>query len=141
MYDQPTDWMEDACFEFNPWEPGRLHRLSKPRKRESAIANEYGDTVSRDNITGRITAFRYCEQGTCYFFEYDKDGRISSINRSDGWVWRRVNSNAFNGWIVRNYFESWKVSDQDCGAVVIDEAGVRATGTKVDMMGLPERRN
>lgn len=140
MYDQPSDWMDDAhSFEFNPWEASRMRKKPRRRHRTNSTPNQFGDTVTRD-ANGRITAFRYSDHGAYYSFEYDKEGRLSSINRSDGWVWRRVDSSTFEGWNVRNYFESWKVEDADVGTIVLDENGIRATGKNADLMGLPERR-
>lgn len=141
MFEQTSNWMEseESCYDCDAKPQDRRRGRTITRKRhDKASANSFGDTVFRDQ-NGKITSFRYKAQGTYYSFEYDKDGKVSSINRSDGWLWRRVNTSSFKGWVVRNCFESWKVEDEDCGSVVIDETGVRATGDNADMMGLPER--
>ncbi|MBX9670951.1 MAG: hypothetical protein K2X93_25385 [Candidatus Obscuribacterales bacterium] len=141
MFEQTSNWMEteESSYDFDskPQERRRSRTISRKRH-DKASTNAFGDTVFKDQ-SGRITSFRYNAHGTYYSFEYDKDGKVTSINRSDGWLWRRVNTSNFKGWVVRNYFESWKVEDEDCGSVVIDETGVRATGNNADMIGLPER--
>lgn len=142
MFEQSSNYMEtESCSDCDPTTTERARRRPRnsiKRRHDRAMNNSYGDTVFKD-MTGRITAFRYNEFGTYYSFEYDKEGAVDSINRSDGWVWRRVETSAFRGWVVRNYWESWKVDGEDCGSVVIDDTGVRATGAHADLMGLPER--
>jgi len=143
MFDQSSNWMQDDSstdYETTATEQRRRRSrtTSKRRHHDKASNNSFGDTVFKD-VNGRITAFRYNEHGTYYSFEYDKEGTVNSINRSDGWVWRRVETSAFRGWVVRNYWESWKVDGDDCGSVEIDDQGVRATGINADLMGLPER--
>ena len=140
MFDQQSNWMDNdqTGYEESTTQSRRRNRTAPRRRHDKGSANCYGDTVFRD-MTGKITAFRYNQHGTYYSFEYDKDGKVNSINRSDGWVWRKVNTTAFKGWVVRNYFETWKVDEQDCGAVTIDENGVNATGDNADLMGLPLR--
>ncbi len=143
MFEQAANWMDsesDAEFESSVTAERRRRRQRSvsPRRHDRPSNNSYGDTVFKD-MNGRITAIRYNEHGTYYSFEYDKEGTVNSINRSDGWVWRKVDTSAFRGWVVRNYWESWKVDGQDCGSVVIDDLGVRATGLNADLMGLPER--
>lgn len=141
MFEQTSNWMDsDSTSDYDPFPAERRRRRSNitRRRHDKATNNSFGDTVFKD-MSGRITAFRYNEHGTVYSFEYDREGQVNSINRSDGWVWRRVETSAFHGWVVRNYWESWKVDSEDCGRVEIDEAGVRATGANADLMGLPER--
>ncbi len=142
MFDQASNWMDsdsESDYETITAERRRRRpRSTSPRRHDRPSNNSFGDTVFKD-ATGRITAIRYNDQNTYYSFEYDKEGCVNSINRSDGWVWRRVETSAFRGWVVRNYWESWKVDGQDCGSVVIDDSGVRATGLNADLMGLPER--
>ena len=97
-------------------------------------SNSFGDTIFKDG-DGHIAAFKYSDEQSYYSFEYGADGSVSSINRSDGWTWRRVRS----GWAVRNYFESWAVGSGECQNVVVDDSGVRAIGPNPTRMGLPEK--
>lgn len=145
MYGQNrNNWMQNNRVQFDPWSPNKPQRSQGTEKKNGnhksnkCDANDFGDTVFRDE-GGRITAFKYNNEATVYSFEYENDGKLSSINRSDGWMWRKVCSGDFAGWVVRNYFETWTVAEDECGAVVVDDNGVKATGSQSDKMGLPDR--
>ncbi|MGH9552188.1 MAG: hypothetical protein ACRD3W_22570, partial [Terriglobales bacterium] len=59
-------------------------------------------------------------------------------NSSTGWSWRKTKSPEFCGWVVRNYFDRWQVSEDACTAVIVDQSGIKAKGTNPSLMGLPE---
>ncbi len=44
-----------------------------------------------------------------------------------------------NSWLVRNYFDSWTVSSDQCQCVTVTEDGVAVSGGDASMMGLPVR--
>src|SRR5262249_1093045 len=113
-------------------------RSDRPNHLQQCSMNDFGDTVFRDK-KGTITSFRYNDLQAYYSFEYNEDGTVCSISRSDGWNWSKFDSNDFNGWVIRNMWESWSVSDRDCGVVEVDECGIRANGKNADLLGLPER--
>jgi hypothetical protein len=105
-------------------------------KSERRYKSTSGATIVRD-ASERITSFRYNDLDPFYHFEYGSEGSICSIDRTDGWNWRRVKSNDFNGWVIHNYWDCWKVNDEAC-AVQVDESGIRATGDNSDQLALPE---
>ena len=105
-------------------------------KSERRYKSSSGATIVRDS-SERITSFRYNDFDPFYHFEYGSEGSICSIDRTDGWNWRRVKSNDFNGWVIHNYWDCWKVNDEAC-AVQVDESGIRTTGDNSDQLALPE---
>jgi len=102
-------------------------------KQEKSYRNRRGDRITRDQ-NERITAYRYSDHDEFYSFEYQKDGSVASIDRSDGWHWRRVDS----GWVVKNYWDSWSVREEDSGSVMVDDSGIHTTGAGGDRLALPE---
>lgn len=80
-------------------------------KSERRYKSSSGATIVRDS-SERITSFRYNDFDPFYHFEYGSEGSICSIDRTDGWNWRRVKSNDFNGWVIHNYWDCWKVNDE-----------------------------
>lgn len=115
----------------------RMRKYSSSRGNgERRYRNSNGATIVRD-ASERITSYRYTDFDPFYHFEYGSEGSICSIDRTDGWNWRRVKSNDFNGWVIRNYWDCWKVSDDAC-CVEVDETGIRAFGRYSDELALPE---
>lgn len=103
---------------------------------ERRYKSSNGATIVRDS-SERVTSFRYNDVDPFYHFEYGTEGAICSIDRTDGWNWRRVKSNDFNGWVVRNYWDCWKVSDEAC-SVQVDDSGIIATGENSSQLALPD---
>lgn len=106
--------------------------------REVSRVNTHGD-LYRKNELGQITSFSYADSDILFTFGYDEQGDLSDINSSTGWSWTKVRTPGFEGWVVRNYFERWFVSREECDAVHVTEFGVKATGRQSDKMDLPER--
>lgn len=144
MYGQENNWTTDYSENYQQWskrdgaKKRTKPRSDRPNHLQQCTMNEYGDTVFKD-LAGTITSFRYNDQEAYYSFEYSNDGSVCSISRSDGFSWSKVDSNGFNGWVIRNMWESWSVDDRDCGVVEVDECGIRASGKNADLLGLPER--
>lgn len=116
----------------------RKSRHTKMNTQEVTYVNKSGDKYLKNN-QGQITSFKYRHTNTTYSIGYSRDGSIDSINSSDGWTWTKVQSNAFKGWVVHNYFDRWSVPQDESGAVTVDDTGVKATGPYAQMMGLPEK--
>lgn len=106
--------------------------------RETSRVNTHGDTYKKSDA-GLITSFNYADSDILFTFEYAKDGLVSDIESSTGWSWTRITAPGFDGWLVRNYFERWYVSSEECDAVHVTEFGVKATGKQCEKMELPER--
>lgn len=111
---------------------------SRNRTQASRGRNVYGDTYKKAS-TQQITSFKFAHNDVEFTFGYDQQGRVDEINSSNGWSWTRLSSSDFDGWLVRNYFDRWQVSSKDCENVRVDEYGIRATGSNVGRMELPER--
>lgn len=103
---------------------------------ERKFKNERGNTFVKDSME-RITSFQYNDVDPTYHFEYDKEGTINGIDRSDGWNWRRVRSNEFTGWVIHNYWDCWKVEDKGC-SIYVDESGIKTADGMSDQLALPE---
>jgi hypothetical protein len=112
--------------------------LDKKPLRELGRKNKLGDTF-RCNHEGQVTHFRYNHSDRSYSFGYDSKGVVTTINSSDGWSWTRVCEPGFDGWLVRNYFDSWCVPASDCSALNVTEEGVQVAGANTLLMGLPVR--
>ncbi len=137
MHNYSRDWMNQPVFQFDPWSPNKPHRTEeRSRCSNKPLANQFGHLVVRDE-TGTITEFQYDRGLPMYSFEYESDGSVAAIERSDGWTWRKVNSDDFIGWVVRNYFETWSVPAEECGAVLVDDNGLKVTGLNPELIGLP----
>lgn len=106
--------------------------------RETSRVNTHGDVYSKNDL-GQITTFSYADSDILFTFGYDKSGALTDINSSTGWSWTKTSTNGFEGWLVRNYFERWFVSEEECDAIHVTEFGVKATGKHADKMELPER--
>ena len=106
--------------------------------REVSRVNTHGDTY-RKNESGQITAFMYAHSDILFTFGYDSQGVICDVESSTGWSWTKIDTPGFNGWLVRNYFERWYVSGDDCDAVYVSDFGVKAAGRRPEKMDLPER--
>ncbi|CAM6002435.1 unnamed protein product [Sphagnum balticum] len=84
----------------------RRQRMAQRSLRELALLNSRGDSY-KQNRSGQITDYAYKQNDKTYTFEYSDSGELQSIASSDGWTWSRVSDNRFDGWLVRNYFDSW----------------------------------
>lgn len=118
----------------------RKSRHTKMNTQEVTYVNKTGDKYLKNNL-GQITSYRYRHTNTTYSIGYGGDGSVERINSSDGWTWTKVQSSAFKGWVVHNYFDRWSVPQDESGAVTVDDTGVKATGPHAQMMGLPEQPN
>lgn len=137
------NWSTDeAC--WNPAVHENYPEFKRSQKRKDkrtgdvAYVNKYGDRYIKD-AAGRVTVFRYRHSDTTYSMTYGDDGEVSSISSSIGWAWTRVSNKEFTGWLVMNYFECWKVSEEECGKVTVDELGIGCEAGSEAPMGLPER--
>ncbi|MBZ0186764.1 MAG: hypothetical protein K8F91_10990 [Candidatus Obscuribacterales bacterium] len=110
---------------------------SNSAKNDNCYSNQAGDSITRDQEQ-RITSFKYRQHDSFYSFEYEKDGSVRSIDRSDGWNWRKVKSEDFTGWVVKNYWDSWSVKEEDSGSVLVDDSGLHATGQNAEQLAFPE---
>lgn len=112
------------------------HALAKNSGREFGRKNQHGDTY-KQNTAGQVTFFQYGTSGKSYTFGYDRNGAIRTINSSDGWSWTRIDEPEFAGWLVRNYFDTWRVPATQCQSVTVTEEGVQVAGK--GHMALPTR--
>jgi len=110
--------------------------LDKRPMRELSRKNRYGDSY-RQNKLGQVTHYKYSHNDKSFSFGYDAAGQVDAINSSDGWSWTRVQQPNFDGWLVRNYFECWRVQGDDCEEVNVSEEGILAAGKNTSQMGLP----
>lgn len=99
--------------------------------------NMRGDVYAM-NAAGQISTFRFTNTEVTYSFAYDDKGELSAMASSAGWTWTKTNSDEFRGWVVRNYFDLWQVSEEDTGSVYVNQTGIHATGKKAEMMALPQ---
>ena len=104
-------------------------------RREKRYKNGDGSTYSKDDKE-RITSFKYADENPVYHFEYNENGTISTIDRTDGWNWRKINTREFTGWVIRNYWDCWQVEDQTC-SVYVDENGIKTTSGMSVQLALP----
>lgn len=102
---------------------------------DKRFKNGDGSTYSKDEKQ-RITSFKYADEDPVYHFEYNDNGTITSIDRSDGWNWRKVTNSEFCGWVIRNYWDCWKVKDDSC-SVFVDEHGIKTTSGMSVQLSLP----
>ena len=107
-------------------------------ERETSRVNTHGDRYKKNEL-GQITSFRYGHSDILFTFNYAADGNVADIDSSSGWSWTRISAPGFDGWLVRNYFERWYVSAQECSEVHVTEFGVKAAGSEPGKMELPER--
>lgn len=112
--------------------------FEKKPMRELGQVNRHGDTF-RKNFAGQVTYFRYSHSSRSLSFGWDSQGNVSTIDSSDGWSWTKVQESHFDGWLVRNYFDSWTVSSHQCQCVIVTADGVSVSGSDASMMGLPVR--
>lgn len=105
--------------------------------RDQNRVNMRGDVYAM-NSQGQVTAFRFSNTEMNYFFAYDDKGDLSAISSSSGWTWTKTNTDEFRGWVIRNYFDLWQVSEEDTGTVFVNQTGIHATGNKAELMALPE---
>ena len=110
--------------------------LDKKPQRELSRKNGFGDTY-RQNKLGQVTHYKYRHNDKSFSFGYDATGNVNMINSSDGWSWTRIRQPNFDGWLIRNYFECWRVQAEDCDEVTATEDGILATGNNTSQMGLP----
>ena len=113
-----------------------------PKFANQKYTNKYDDTYKKNKL-GQITDYTYNDNEKSFSFGYDANGNVCSINSSDGWSWTRIivsgSSDSYIGWSVRNYFDSWHVTDADCQSVSITAEGISTLGNNTSKMGLPER--
>ncbi len=114
----------------------RRQRMSQRSLKELALVNSSGDSY-KQNKMGQVTDYAYKQNAKTYTFEYNESGHLQSIASSDGWTWTRVSDAKFDGWVVRNYFDSWTVSSSDCHAVMVGHEGIHAEGKDTSQMVLP----
>jgi hypothetical protein len=117
---------------------GARATFDKKPLREFGQVNRHGDTY-RKNSAGQVTYFRYSHSGKSFSFGWDAKGNVCTIDSSDGWSWTRAQDAHFDGWLARNYFDSWSVSRTGCHLVTVTEDGVTAFGDSPAQMGLPVR--
>jgi len=106
-------------------------------KAEQKQVNTRGDAYAV-NSAGQVTMFRYCDTNMTHFFAYDEKGNLTNISSSAGWTWTKTTSDGFASWVIRNYFDLWKVRAEDAGEVYVNHTGIHATGTNATLMALPE---
>ena len=99
--------------------------------------NMRGDVYAM-NAAGQISTFRFTNTEVTFSFSYDENGELCAMSSSAGWTWTKTNAESFRGWVVRNYFDLWQVSEEDTGSVYVNQTGIHATGKKAEMMALPQ---
>lgn len=100
--------------------------------------NIHGDAYKKNQF-GQVNSFLYGHSGITFTFTYDAEGHVCDIESSNAWVWKRIKSQDFDGWLVRNCFDRWYVNSNDCCDVFVGDHGVNAVGNNIAMMMLPER--
>jgi len=116
----------------------RRQRIGQRSIKDLSLVNIHGDSY-RQNKSGQVTEFLYKQTDKSYAFEYTELGELQSIASSDGWSWTRICDSKFDGWIIRNYFDSWTVSRKDCESVTVGHEGIQAIGAETEQMSLPLR--
>jgi hypothetical protein len=116
----------------------RRQRIGQRSIKDLSLVNNHGDSY-RQNKSGQVTEFLYKQSDKSYEFEYTEAGELQSIASSDGWSWTRICDSRFDGWVIRNYFDSWTVSRKDCESVTVGHEGIQAIGAETAQMGLPLR--
>jgi hypothetical protein len=106
-------------------------------QKDQSQVNMRGDVYAM-NSAGQVTAFRFCHTDMTYFFAYDEKGELTAISSSTGWTWTKSNSDEFHGWVIRNYFDLWRVNEEDTGSVFVNQTGIHATGKQAELLALPE---
>jgi hypothetical protein len=106
--------------------------------RATTRANTRGDRYKKDE-DGKITSFKFAHSDILFTFDYDKADQLSDMESSAGWSWTKVSTPDFQGWLVRNYFDRWFVSSEECSHIYVSEFGIKANGKNPDKMELPER--
>lgn len=112
-------------------------RYTAPRTEDRNRLNMRGD-VYAINSKGQVSSFRYADQDTSFSFSYDDRGNLQTISSSAGWTWSKTETNDFNGWVIRNYFDRWQVPTEDVGEVYVNHSGIHTTRNSASLMALPE---